>query len=110
MATPSPRTKTQDPTCAPAHVVYYPSSELPLTPQEIAHELASLGKRDRLWLAIMQLLQGRLAKAVTQCADDEEGKLSPGHVSGRMAEITEIQQELKQYRDIGYGEKKKFGE
>lgn len=91
-------------------VVYYPSPESPLTDAEIAREFAGLGKRDRLWLAIMQLMQQRLANAVTLCADDESGKLAPGHISGRMAEITELQQEFSRYRANGYADKKRAGE
>lgn len=85
-------------------VVYYPTSEKPLTNQEMAHELAALGKRDGLWLALMQLLQIRLAAAVSDAINHDV------HAPGRLAEITELQEQIKNYRDQGLGLKMQSGE
>jgi hypothetical protein len=38
--------------------------EKPLTQEQVARVLAQLGKRDEMWLALMQLLQVRLASAI----------------------------------------------
>ena len=85
-------------------VVYYPTSEKPLTAQEMAHAMAQLGKRDALWLALMQLLQIRLASAVSDAINHDP------HAAGRLAEITELQEQIKSYRDTGLGIKKQSGE
>lgn len=81
-------------------VVHYPSPELPLTNEEMARDLSQLGKRDPLWLALMQLLQVRLAQAISDAVGRDE------NAAGRLAEITEFQQLLKEYRDRGLGLKK----
>jgi hypothetical protein len=85
-------------------VVYYPTPEAPMTPGELARVLAQLGKRDPLWLALMQLLQVRLAAAVSDSIGLDP--LAPG----RLAEITELQEQIKNYRDVGLGQKQALGE
>lgn len=82
-------------------VVFYPVGEKPLTNEEIARALAQLGKRDALWLALMQLLQIRLAAAISAAIERDPD------ASGRLAEITELQQELKRHREAGLGLKAK---
>lgn len=78
-------------------VVHYPAPDKPLTPEEMARTLAQLGKKDPLWLALMQLLQVRLASAISASIENDP------QAAGRLAEITELQAELKNYRDTGLG-------
>jgi hypothetical protein len=75
-----------------AHVVYYPAHERPLQPQEIEAEFAKLGRNDGLWLAIMQVLQERLANATSDAANGE------AHAAGRLQEILSLAQQFSAYR------------
>lgn len=82
-------------------VVHYPAPEKPLTPDQVARVLAQLGKRDDLWLALMHLLQIRLASAISGAIGGDP------QAAGRLAEITELQEQIKDYRDVGLGLKAK---
>lgn len=84
-------------------VVYYPTPETPLTDGELSRVMGQLGKRDALWLALMQILQMRLASAISDAAESDP------KAAGRLAEITELQEILKKYRDRGLGDGRKSG-
>ena len=85
-------------------VIHYPAPEKPLTKEEIALALAQLGQRDDLWRALMQMLQVRLAAAIS--ASISLDPLAPG----RLAEVTELQEQLANYRANGWEIKRKSGE
>lgn len=85
--------------------IYYPSAETPMTNDEIALELAQLAKKDRLWQALMQTLQERLAMATVDSTEVELTERSAGHAAGRLFEITQIQERLDQMRRVGLGVK-----
>lgn len=79
-------------------VIFYPVPEKRLTPAEIAQEMGKLGSRDALWLALMQVLQERLASAVVESAEVVMTERASGHAAGRIAEITSFQEELLRLR------------
>jgi hypothetical protein len=84
-------------------VVHYPAPEKPLTQEQVARALAQLGKRDDLWVALMQMLQVRLASAISGAIGNDP------QAAGRLAEITELQEQIKNYRDMGMDLKRKDG-
>lgn len=75
-----------------ATVVHYPSPERPLTKEELEEIFSRLGRNDALWLALMQLLQDRLANATVDAAEGHP------HAAGRLQEILGLQQTLSAFR------------
>ncbi len=75
-----------------ATVVHYPSHETPLSPADLEAVFARLGRNDALWLALMQLLQERLANATVDAANADL------HAAGRLQEILGLQQQLSAFR------------
>ena len=73
-------------------IVYYPAHERPLTEAALEAEFAKLGRNDGLWLALMQVLQERLAHATVDAANREE------NAPGRIEEILGLTQQLASYR------------
>ena len=81
-------------------IIYYPAPSRPMTPEELTAEFAKLGRNDPLWLAIMQLLQARLANAIVAAANSE------ATAAGRLDELLNLQQEFAAYRDSGAGQRR----
>lgn len=75
-----------------ATIVYYPAHERPLTPPEIEAEFAKLGRNDALWLALMQVMQERVANATVDAANADP------HAAGRLQELLGLTQQLSAYR------------
>jgi hypothetical protein len=76
-------------------LVYYPTVETPLTPDEIAAEFSRLGKKDPLARALRQLLQERLAHATIDAAAGDKDS------AGRLQEILSLQQQFSTLLDQG---------
>ncbi len=75
-----------------ATVVYYPAHDRPLTPVEIEAEFAKLGRNDSLWLALMQVMQERVANATVDAANSDP------QAAGRLQELLGLTQQLSAYR------------
>lgn len=74
-----------------ATIVYYPAAET-LSPADLEAEFDKLGRNDRIWQALMQMLQQRLANATVDAANADP------HAAGRLQEILGLQQQLSGLR------------
>lgn len=88
-------------------VIYYSAPEKRMTQAEIALEMGKLGARDKLWLALMQVLQERLASAVVESAEVVLTERASGHAAGRISEINSFQEELVRLRTLKQDIKKR---
>ena len=77
-------------------IIYITQPEPPLTREEIAKLFGKMSPRDPLPRALRQILQERLAQAISDGAGDKLAERSAGHVAGRTAELLELVQELAQ--------------
>lgn len=75
--------------------VYFIVPEPPLIREEVQAAFSKLHPSDPLARALRQIVQERVAMAVSDCTSEKFTERAAGHAAGRLAELLELQGELK---------------